>query len=237
MREMKILSSLKTIFIAIAFVSLSATCIAKSKQDDAYLLSCKNNPKLQELRSNELKLLEKKDQEEKQNFDIKSEQGLSTMFENDLKRRKRVGAMFAEGCINSTTDYMAAALIYQHGDMPDHFYQTYVWANKAYQLGDKNASRWIALSIDRYLINTGKKQLFGTQYFNANIASEASCYCMQPVEPAFPDSLRIQYLGQTLRDSYDLLATMNISRSCALKQADCDTPLASPAKRQFSGIW
>jgi len=39
----------------------------------------------------------------------------------DLKRRKRVGQIFAEGYMRTAQDYSAAALIYQHGVVPDHY--------------------------------------------------------------------------------------------------------------------
>ena len=71
--------------------------------------------------------------------------------------------ILGEGCFKSAEDYAAASLIYQHGDSPDHFFQAFIWALRAVQLGDFQQKSLVAMTVDRYLISSGKKQLFGTQ--------------------------------------------------------------------------
>lgn len=87
------------------------------------------------------------------------------MGRRDLKRRKRVGEIFAEGCLKTADDFAAAAMIFQHGTSPDHFYQTFVWSKRGVDLGDDKQKKLVALAVDRYLVNIGHKQLFVSPHF------------------------------------------------------------------------
>ncbi|KTD17759.1 hypothetical protein [Legionella jordanis] len=75
---------------------------------------------------------------------------------NDLERRKRIGEIFGEGCINNGEDYAAASLIYQHGDVSDHYYQAFHWALLAKEKGVSKAKYLVALTLDHYLVSIGK---------------------------------------------------------------------------------
>ncbi len=88
----------------------------------------------------------------------------------DETRRKRVGEIFGEGCFSTSEDYAAAALVYQHGDTPDHFFQTYIWSKRA-------------------VVNTGHKQLFGSQAMRPG-PTESTCWCLDQIEKTFPDKRR-----------------------------------------------
>ena len=107
------------------------------------------------------------DQKERENFAKITELQRSIFLENDLARRKRVGEIFGEGCLKTPRDYLNAALIYQHGEVSDHYYQAFIWANRALSLGDDKASQFVALTIDRYLVSIGHKQLFGSQAYSS----------------------------------------------------------------------
>ena len=81
----------------------------------------------------------------------------SKVTPRDLARRIKVASIFAEGCFKSAADYASAAMVFQHGTAADHFYQTFIWANKAVQLGDES-QRWLtAAGLDRYLVALGQK--------------------------------------------------------------------------------
>lgn len=195
---------------------------------------CNGNLKLQRIRSQELQNLMAADQaDRKDDWRNKTPEELLLLDKKDLARRVRVGEIFAEGCFKDSQDYMAAALIYQHGDSPDHFYQAFVWSKRASELGDRNAQHFSALAIDRYLINIGMKQLFGSQY---RTSPGNLCYCMEPVEPTVSDDFRKAYLGQSLSESYQLMVALdNGIHNC--KPIDCDTILQPTPKGTIIGLW
>ena len=96
--------------------------------------------------------------------------------QRDRMRRMRIGELFGAGCFRTAADFMAAALVFQHGEVPEHFFQAYIWSKRAMELGDESRSNLMALAIDRYLLNTGRKQLFGSQ---ADRPGNSPCACMQ----------------------------------------------------------
>ena len=190
-------------------------------------------PEIQEARSMELAELVKADQNEREHWENLSDDEKRQIAENDLMRRKRVGEIFAEGCFKTAEDYAAASLIYQHGDVPDHYFQAFVWANRAVELGDLQQKYLVALTIDRYLVSIGKKQLFGSQAFASSDTDW--CFCLEPVESSFPDSNRVNYLGKQLSDQYEWLASINQGKSCP--NTECPTQLKSSPQGTVPGFW
>ena len=222
------------IFIFIVLVYFNNSIAFSQK----YLLAeptCLNDFKIQKTRSKELAQLLRLDQKERENFDKNiTPSKINESIMNDLTRRKRVGEIMAEGCFKTASDYTAAALIYQHGDVPDHYYQAFIWANKAITLGDLKQKHLAAMALDRYLISIGKKQLFGTQFYAANAIN--GCFCLQPVEPSFPESLRMKYLGKKLADQYSYLSKLNeAKKNC--QTPECPTKLFSTPRGTILGFW
>lgn len=195
-------------------------------------VSCSDQPALQIARSKELKELEETDQKERENWENISEDEALKLKEHDLIRRMRVGEIFAEGCLNSAEDYIAASLIYQHGGVSDHYYQAYIWSKRAIELGDLKQKGLMALTIDRYLVSIGKKQLFGSQAYGAY---PSGCFCLQQTEMSFPDSRRKEYTGLTLQDRYDWLSSINQQSGCLT--IECTTPLEPSHEGTFPGLW
>lgn len=193
--------------------------------------SCEKGSALQLKRSNELQKLLTADQKDREHWQNMSEKKMMKLAYNDLVRRKRVGEIFGEGCFQDAKDYMAAALIYQHGDMPDHYFQAYIWSKRAVELGDLNGQQFSSLAIDRYLISIGKKQLFGTQYMKS---PASDCYCMQPIEKSFPDKFRKEYSSRSLDDNYKILASIN-NKNCP--KTECNNALQPAPKGSIIGLW
>ena len=197
------------------------------------------DPAVQQLRSKELQDLYNADQSDyrkelethpDQPIDV---QKLQQMAVNDLERRKRVGEIFGEGCFHIADDYSAAAMIYQHGDVPDHYFQAFIWAKSAVSLGDAKEKSVMAIAIDRYLVHTGQKQLFGSQ---ANKPSGSSaCWCLEPVEMSFPDSVRKEYHGKDLSEDVAWLQSLNGSNNCP--EVYCKSDLKPSPKGTVPGFW
>jgi hypothetical protein len=193
--------------------------------------NCIDEPELQLKRSNELNELAKEDQKARENWQHMTENEIMEMEHTDLIRRKRVGEIFGEGCFKMPADYMSAALIYQHGDTPDHYYQAYIWSKRASELGDEYGKHFSALAIDRYLISIGKKQLFGSQYQKQ---PPNHCFCMQPVEQSFPDDFRKEYSGRSIEDNYKLMISIN---EAGCPSIECQTSLKPTLKGSVIGLW
>ena len=191
-------------------------------------VSCIDDLEKYQLRTGELQDLLKADQEDRQG-------GLLSpgLAERDRKRRMRVGEIFGEGCFKSANDFRAAALVFQHGDRAEHFYQTFLWSKKAYELGDKKSKKMMALAIDRYLINIGHKQLFGSQAFKL---SDELCYCLQPVESSFPDKQRMDYMRADLSKQYEWIMQLNSKQDCPSRNI-CNTSLKPTPKGSLPGFW
>jgi len=198
---------------------------------------CAGKPEIQNARSQELQKLSDEDQSDYRKviaenpsipFDMKK---MEKMGANDLKRRKRVGEILAEGCFHTADDYKNAAMIYQHGFASDHYFQAYIWSNKAVELGDAKEKGAVAQAIDRYLVSTGHKQLFGTQLFKG---PTSSCYCLQPTEESFPASTREQYLKP---ESYGLTFFKNYNGSAHCPDTYCDSKLRPSPKGTVVGFW
>ena len=217
----------------------SAICIAEPGVDTSLMmktsyLPCLEQPELQKMRADELKQMLVDDQAIREKWDEMTENDIVTMLDEDLARRKRVGEILGEGCFKTPEDYMAAALIYQHGDTPDHYYQAFVWSNRAVELGDEKQKHFVALTIDRYLVSKGNKQLFGSQAFTSNLA--AGCYCLQQVETSFPDARRQQFSGVSLQERYEWVSSLNQGKNCPV-EIECDVPLKATPAGSVPGFW
>ena len=199
--------------------------------------NCSKNSDLYRMRSKELKQLVNADQLARKKTGEWTQEEMWKIYNEDLARRKRVGEIFGEGCFRTGKDYLAAALIYQHGNTPDHYYQAYIWAAKANELGEKGAKRMIALAVDRYLINIGKKPLFGTQYHRDFGSNRSKCFCLHQPETTFPDSVRKEYLGKSLYKEYSRiqLERFNNGKDCLLKE--CSEKLTPTPKGTIPGLW
>lgn len=214
--------------ILVFFMSSCATA-----QTGNYI-SCSQDPQRLEARSKELAQIVKADQDDRKDFHLKTPEEWQEMVKHDVVRRKRVGEIFGEGCFSKAEDFSAAALVYQHGDVPEHFFQTFIWAKRAVELGDLTQQRMMALGIDRYLVNIGKKQLFGSQATKDGSDAEA-CWCLQQVEESFPDQIRKSQAGKNLKEALEWVQELNAGKSCPTQQ--CTKELKPSPKGTVPGFW
>ena len=159
---------------------------------------------------------------------------MTEVARRDVVRRQRIGEIFGEGCFSKAEDYAAAALVYQHGDVPDHFYQTFLWSKRAVELGDENQKRMMALGIDRYLVNIGQKQLFGSQATLPDFKPE-TCWCLQKIEQSFPDKRRKEIAGKSLSEAFLWLKELNQGKTC--QSLECAAELKPSPKGTVPGFW
>jgi len=221
------------IIVSCALILSHAGCnhFRSSKSD---LTSCEYHPEVYPARSAELQKI--------MSADIADREGVpadkidwAKVLPRDLERRARVAEIFAEGCFKEAKDYTAAALVYQHGEMPAHFYQTFIWGKKAVELGDAN-QKWItAAGLDRYLIRSGQKQLFATQYHKDD---KNPCFCLQPVEESFPEAKRIEWANLSLKQALgQLTSTFNKGRTECGQVQFCNHTLKPTPAGSVPGFW
>lgn len=106
----------------------------------------------------------------------------------DEARRAATRRLLAEGALRTAEDYRAAAFIFQHGSAPGDYLLAHTLAMVAVAKGDAKAL-WIAsATLDRYLINTGHQQIYGTQYSKP---SATAAWTMEPYDrELIADALR-----------------------------------------------
>ena len=84
----------------------------------------------------------------------------------DKARLKRVKEMYVHNLLQTADDYYHAALVLQHGDTADDPLLAHEFCVIAISKGknDREAKWLAAASEDRFLMNIGRPQRFGTQY-------------------------------------------------------------------------
>lgn len=84
----------------------------------------------------------------------------------DEARRARVAELAAAGALRHADDYFHAALLFQHGDRPEHYRQAQSWAQRSVALGTTLPKvAWLACAAeDRWLHSLGRPQVWGTQF-------------------------------------------------------------------------
>lgn len=107
--------------------------------------------------------------------------------QRDEARRLLVRRLLDEGRLTTAADFSQAAFVYQHGNKPEDYLLAHVLAMAAQRLGSTEASWIAAATLDRFLVNSGKPQILGTQFQGpAGGALTQEPYDTQLV----PDSLR-----------------------------------------------
>ena len=91
---------------------------------------------------------------------------LRTMPDNrivrDRQRRDKVKVLLESGTAKVGIDFIHAAIIYQHGEELEDYWQAYKLCIKAVELGFQ--PKWLAaVAMDRYLLYQGKPLKYGNQ--------------------------------------------------------------------------
>lgn len=196
---------------------------------------CAQDQKRLEERSKELQKIVDADQSDRADWQNKTPEQMAEVTQRDEVRRKRVGEIFGEGCFSKAEDYAASALVFQHGNTPDHFFQTFLWSKRGVELGDQKQKRMMALGIDRYLVNIGQRQLFGSQATKPDF-KPGTCWCLQQVEKSFPDKVRKEIAGKTLNEAMEWIKELNANdHTCP--NTECAAKLKPSPKSTVPGFW
>ena len=150
----------------------------------------------------ELQALFEQDQVDRSVFfeQLEHEQ-LQQVLQRDRARRQRVEELMGSEALQAPEDYFHAAMVFQHGETLDNYWRAHELAKRRAELGHPNC-RWLAAAAyDRWLMNQGRPQKYGTQY----TANEDEPYRLWDVDPTTTDDERATWdvppLAEALRQA------------------------------------
>ena len=124
----------------------------------------------------------------------------------DQRRQLEVMGYLQKGELNSANDLYHSAMIFQHGNCPEHFKLANSLAEKAMERGSDGA-RWLyAATLDRYLMSQGKPQKFGTQFVTVGKTGTWELY---DCDPTTTDEERARYKVPSLAVQKQKLEKLN----------------------------
>jgi len=88
----------------------------------------------------------------------------SVVGPRDAARQARTLALLNAGALRSGDDFWHAAFVFQHGAEPNDYLLAHTLAVIAAARGRPDAAWIAAATLDRYLQNIGRPQIYGTQY-------------------------------------------------------------------------
>ncbi len=137
--------------------------------------------------------------------DRKGKINIGHMQEHDRIRRQRVEELLTAGSIQTAEDYFHAAMVFQHGEQLDDYWKAHELALKAAELGH-GTGRWLAAaSYDRWLMQQGKPQKYGTQYTRQN----SDLFTLYEIDPTTTDAERAEWNVPSLAEAQQQTAEIN----------------------------
>ncbi len=131
----------------------------------------------------------------------------ATVSPRDKARLKRVKQLYTQNLLHTADDYDRAAIVLQHGEVPEDFLLAHEFWVVAISKGknDKDTLSMAAASEDRFLMNIGRPQRFGTQ-----LRSEGNGPIqLYLVDPGVSDELRRLMIGHSLAEIKTRVVEMN----------------------------
>ncbi|MGJ8561333.1 MAG: hypothetical protein ACSHX3_13940 [Litorimonas sp.] len=149
--------------------------------------------------------------------------------EEDAKRRETVSETFAKSCLRDSEDYFIAAVVYQHGHLPEHYLQAVMFSNTSTRLDSLMAIGIRTAAIDRYLMSVGHNQVFATQVIGTELQGPNTepvdgTPCLWPVEQDV-DVRDYEVLGPA--DFREHLSQQISARRAEVEECDLSTKTSS----------
>ena len=155
----------------------------------------------------ELQALYEQDQADRKGFACFDPYQRQRMLQRDGARRQRVEALLASEPLLDPEDYFHAAMIFQHGETPEHFLLAHTLAYKGAKQGYPACFCLMAAAYDRTLMSQRHAQKYGTQY----IIRERR-WTLYDVDPTTTDAQRARWdvppLAQCLQRAEEMNQTI-----------------------------
>jgi hypothetical protein len=125
----------------------------------------------------------------------------------DKARLTRVKELYMQNLLKTANDYDCAATVLQHGQVPEDFLLAHEFWVVAVSMGknDRETLSMVAASEDRFLMNIGRPQRFGTQLRSVDNGP----IVLYPVDGGVTDELRRLMGGHSLAEIKARAAEMN----------------------------
>src|SRR5437588_9898764 len=177
--------------------------------------------------NSELQALYEQDQADRSAFEQLDHEQLQEVLQRDRARRQRVKELVGSKALQDPEDYFHAAMVFQHGEALDDFWQAHVLARRGMELGHPNC-RWLtAAAYDRWLMNQRKPQKYGTQY----TSRDNEPYRLWDVDPTTTDeeraAMNVPPLAEALRHAEELTHRKEELRNQGVPQEQGPQRLAS----------
>jgi hypothetical protein len=122
----------------------------------------------------------------------------------DTQRLKRVRAMLEAGQVQTAQDHVYAAFILQHGQSPDDYALAHVLATTA-AFKSQPAPQWArwlaAAALDRFLHQSNRAQIFGTQVKGEKSTEGVMQWTFEPYDrTAVTDAMRKEWCVISLEE-------------------------------------
>ena len=126
--------------------------------------------------------------------------------QRDRERLRRTADLIEGGKAQTADDYFQAAQVYNHGATPEDCLRSHELAVLAAAKGNRMALFLSAASLDRFLREIGRPQVFGTQYTRRD-----NMVTMEPFDRSMSDNLRVEFGVPGLKELDARLAERNKS--------------------------
>lgn len=132
---------------------------------------------------------------------------LAFLGPRDKTRLKQVKQLYTQNLLKTANDYDCAATVLQHGEVPEDFLLAHEFWVVAVSKGknDRDTLSLVAASEDRFLMNIGRPQRFGTQ-LRSEVNGPIKLY---PIDGGVSDELRRLMIGHSLAEIKAREAEMN----------------------------
>ncbi|WP_459801894.1 hypothetical protein [Herbidospora sp. RD11066] len=109
-------------------------------------------------------------------------------LDRDLARRSKAMRLLGSGHVRSPRDYYNVAVVLQHSGLVEHHHLAHVLARLS-ALAGYGPSKWLAAAaMDRWLMDQGLPQHYGTQY-----VEDVTGFRLWDVDPATTDEERAEW--------------------------------------------
>lgn len=126
------------------------------------------------------------------------------MLQRARERRQRVEELLASRPLLDAQDYFHAAMIFQHGETPEHFLLAHTLAYQGAKRGYAACFCLMAAAYDRVLMSAGLPQKYGTQYITRD-----GRRVLYDFDPATTDAERAEWHVPPLAHCLQKAAEMN----------------------------
>jgi hypothetical protein len=193
-------TTLRTLGFAIAAIALWECLLRPSASSSSQAQPEKKTPADNE----ELTRIHAEDQADRMPKDGKID--WLTVGPRDAKRLARVHEIYQANQLVTGADYYHTAMVLQHSQKPTDFLLAHELCIVAISKGEQRGKWLAAASEDRFLMNIGRPQRFGTQYRSTSQTEPVRLY---KVEDGVTDALRLAFKAPTLEQAKSREAEMN----------------------------